>query len=48
MQARKGRKALKRLQARRKDFDKGSESKESKVQMRWETNGYHRPGSNQK
>jgi len=39
------RKAMKRLDARRRDFDKGSTSNEGKVQNRWNNGGYHRPGS---
>lgn len=37
--------ALVRLEARRADFDKGATSLEAKVRRRWETKGYHRPGS---
>lgn len=37
-----------RLQARQKDFLSGTQSKESKVQQRWESRGYHKPGSNNK
>jgi len=44
----KGRKMMKRLDVRRRDFDKGSQSKEGKVQNRWDAGGYHRPGSNKK
>lgn len=44
----KQRNKQKRLDARRSDFAKGSQSKEGKVQNRWDNGGYHRPGSNNK
>lgn len=39
--------ALVKLNARRSDYDKRKENTrgESKVRQRWETGGYHRPGS---
>lgn len=39
------RKKLKKLHARQKDFDAGSQSREAKVQNRFENGGFHRPGS---
>lgn len=44
----KRKKAMARLDARRRDFDKGTQSREAKVQNRWDAKGYHRPGSNNK
>lgn len=44
----KFRKTQKRLGARIADFAKGSQSREAKVQNRWENGGYHKPGSNNK
>lgn len=41
----KARKARARLRGRQQDFDRGSQSKEGKVQNRWDAGGYHRPGS---
>lgn len=34
-----------KLDNRRRDFDRGSQSVESKVKDRWKQGGYHRPGS---
>lgn len=45
----KGRKAAKRLEVRRKDFDKGPTAGTADRQKgRWAAGGYHRPGSNNK
>ena len=45
----KKRKAMKRLDARRKDFDKGPHAATADYQRsRWASGGYHRPGSNNK
>jgi hypothetical protein len=44
----KAKKVMKRLDRRRADFDKGTQSHEGKVQNRWDAKGYHRPGSNNK
>ena len=40
------RKAGAKLALRIKDFEAGTQSKESKVKSRWD-GGFHRPGSNQ-
>ena len=46
---RKFRKAEARLMKRRRDFDKGSQGNSGDRQKsRWETGGYHRPGSMKK
>ena len=45
----KRRKALKRLETRRRDFDRGSQAQSQDSQgSRWAAGGYHRPGSNNK
>lgn len=45
----KKRKAMKRLDARRRDFDKGPQAQsQDRQRWRWEAGGYHRPGSNNK
>jgi hypothetical protein len=42
-------KTQRRLEARRKDFDRGPQSPSQDVQgTRWRNGGYHRPGSNNK
>lgn len=49
MKSRKRTKAMKRLDDRRADFDKGSQAKSADSQGgRWASGGYHRPGSNNK
>lgn len=42
------RKVMKRLNRRVIDWTGGSQSKEGKVQNRWDNGGYHKPGSMQK
>lgn len=42
----KGSKALRRLERRRSDFDKGPQGDaRDRQKRRWEDGGYHRPGS---
>jgi hypothetical protein len=44
----KSKNVAKRKEARILDFLRGSQSKEGKVQNRWDNGGYHKPGSNKK
>jgi hypothetical protein len=37
-----------KLSIRVRDFMRGSQSKEGKVQARWDSGGYHKPGSAKK